>query len=225
MNNKLLIWDIDGTLIDSMGSGRRAMDKTFLRLYNIENAFEKVNMAGRLDWQIVSDAIKINQVKENNIENFLLQYGKILNDELKNNNCGQILPGIKDILESTLPNKNMYHALGTGNCEQGARLKLSHLGLNTFFEIGGFGDDDLNRWQLIDKVINQAEKYYGVYFKNKDIYVIGDTPADIECGKILGVKSIAVATGAYKYDDLLKEKPDYIFRNFHSFSELLEVII
>lgn len=225
MSKKLLIWDIDGTLINCMGMGRRAMDETFLRLYSVENAFDKVNMAGRIDWQIVNDAFKINRIKENNIQDFLNEYGKILCEQLKSQKCGEILPGIREILEDTLANDNIYHVLGTGNCEQGARLKLCHLGLSTFFEIGGFGNENLKRWQVIEKAIKEAKEYYNIDFNNNDIYVIGDTPADIDCGKKLGVKSIAVATGAYKYDDLIKEKPDYIFHSLHRFSDFLEVIV
>jgi len=224
MEKVLLIWDIDGTLINSKGCGRRAMDKAFLKLYNIKDGFSRVNMAGRLDWQIVRDALEINNIKEDDIFSFLDNYGESLKEELIKNPSCEILPGINEILVETWEDQNIYHALGTGNCEIGARLKLSHLGLDRYFEIGGFGDEDLERWELIDKVIKKASEYYNTNFKKENIYVIGDTPLDIECGKKLGVKSVAVATGAYKYEELQKHLPDFIFRNFADFHDFISII-
>jgi len=224
MSKKLLIWDIDGTLIDCMGSGRRAMDKTFHKLFGIENGFQNIKMAGRLDWQIVNDAIKHHSIENFDIDIFFKEYEKILKDELKSNQCGKILPGILEILENTSGKENIYHVLGTGNCQEGAKLKLSHLGIDTYFKLGGFGNNNLKRWQMIEKVIREAKEYFNVNFSPKDIYVIGDTVFDIECGKKLGVKSIAVATGSCEYEVLAKSSPDYIFKNFERASEFINFI-
>lgn len=224
MRNILLIWDIDGTLIDSKGSGRRAMDKAFSSLYNIQEGFKKVNMAGRLDSQIVKNAFMINEIEEDNIPRFFDKYEEMLKEELKYNTTSQVLPGINEILETTLKEKNLFHVLGTGNCERGARLKLSHLGLNKYFEIGGFGDEDAERWEIIKKAVDEAKSFYEVDFRKKDIYVIGDTPLDIECGKILGFKSVAVSTGWFSYEDLEKYEPDYIFQSFEAFEEFLSIL-
>lgn len=223
--NKLLIWDIDGTLIDSKGSGRRAMDKTFQNLYKVENGFDKISMSGRLDWQIVMDALKKHKVEDEDVASFLCEYGKTLMEELKCNNCARIFPGVKEILDITANNTDVYHALGTGNCEKGAILKLAHLKLDTYFEIGGFGDEDLERWQVIDRVILKAKDYYDVDFKKENIYVIGDTSLDIECGKKNGVKTIAVATGSCSYEELLQYSPSYIFQSFERCSDFLSVIL
>ncbi len=222
---KLLIWDIDGTLIDCKGTGRRAMDKTFKKLFDIHDGFSNVSMAGSLDWHIVRNALDINKIVQEDIAEFLKEYSITLEEELKFNNCMEILPGIKEILDNTKNHEHVYHALGTGNCEQGARIKLFHLGLDTYFQIGGYGDENILRWQVIEKVINKAKDYYKVNFYNENVYVVGDTPKDIECGKKLGVRSIAVATGAYNYKELLNCSPDYIFDNFESFSDFISIIL
>lgn len=224
MNNVLLIWDIDGTLIDCKGLGRRAMDKAFLNLYKKEQGFRNVSMAGRLDFQIVKKAFEINKVLDNNIIGFFDKYEEVLKEELRINNSSRILPGINEILEGTSQDKNLYHVLGTGNCEKGARLKLSHLGLDKYFQTGGFGDEDVERWEIIEKAINKAKDFYHIDFQKKNIYVIGDTPLDIECGEILGVKSVAVATGGYSFDDLKNCNPDYIFHSFETFRDFLTII-
>lgn len=224
MKNILLIWDIDGTLIDSKGSGRRAMDMAFTHLYNVPEGFEKVIMAGRLDSQIVKNAFEINKIAEENFASFFDKYEEMLNEELKYNTSSKVLPGINEILETTLKEKNLFHVLGTGNCERGARLKLSHLELNKYFSIGGFGDEDAERWEIIKKAVDEAKVFYKVDFQKKNIYVIGDTPLDIECGKILGLKSVAVATGWSSYEDLKKCKPDYLFQSFEDFEDFLSIL-
>jgi phosphoglycolate phosphatase-like HAD superfamily hydrolase len=224
MENKLLIWDIDGTLIDSKGSGRRAMDNTFLHLYNIEEGFKEVNMAGRLDYRILKNALEINDIKEENMARFFEKYEEMLKQELSLNTSSRVLPGINEIFDTTLNQKNLFHVLGTGNCERGARLKLLHLGLNKYFKIGGFGDEDAERWEIIEKAVEEAKDFYKIDFLEKDIYVIGDTPLDIECGKILGLKSVAVATGWSSYEDLKKFEPDYLFKSFEDFEEFLSIL-
>ncbi len=224
MKNKLLIWDIDGTLISSKGCGRRAMDKTFATLYNIENGFDNITMAGRLDYSIVKDAFINNNIAFNDISKFLNKYENILREELNVHPSPLILPGVLDILTKTSEYSNVFHVLGTGNCEVGARLKLSHLGLDKFFEIGGFGDDDLQRWEIIQRAITNAEHHYKMKFANNDIYVIGDTPADIECGKRLNVRSVAVATGSYDYEELIQYSPDYLLYDLTEIKVFLELI-
>ncbi len=224
MKNILLIWDIDGTLIDSKGSGRKAMDEAFYELYNIEEGFKDVNMAGRLDSQIIKKAFELNQINENDFVSFLDKYEERLKKVLLGNTASSVLPGINEILSHCAEKESLFHVLGTGNCERGARLKLSHLGLDKHFEIGGFGDEDAQRWQIIEKAIKKAEDYYTIAFEKENVYVIGDTPRDIECGKILKIKSVAVATGGYSYNDLLKYDPDYIFNNFEVFEEFLDIL-
>ena len=79
-------------------------------------------------------------------------------------------------------------------------------------------------WDPTEKAIKKAEDYYTIAFEKENVYVIGDTPRDIECGKILKIKSVAVATGGYSYNDLLKYDPDYIFNNFEVFEEFLDIL-
>ncbi|WP_432665802.1 HAD family hydrolase [Wukongibacter baidiensis] len=225
MDNILLIWDIDGTLIDSKGSGRNAMNEAFLHLFSVEDGFKDVSMAGRLDSQIVKQAFEINKICDTNFTRFLDKYEEMLKEGLKGNTSSKVLPGINEILEKTANNANIFHVLGTGNCERGARLKLSHLQLDKYFKIGGFGDEDVQRWQIIKRAISESEAFYDIDFSNNKTYVIGDTPLDIECGKILGIKSVAVATGGYSYDELKSYEPDYIFQSFESFEEFLCILI
>ncbi len=201
------------------------MDEAFYELYNIKEGFKDVSMAGRLDSQIIKKAFELNKIDEKNFVSFLDKYEEMLKKVLKNNTSPRILPGVNEILKHSYEKESLFHVLGTGNCERGARLKLSHLGLDKHFKIGGFGDEDSHRWQIIKKAIEQAEGYYEIDFHKENIYVIGDTPLDIECGKILHIKSVAVATGGYSYHDLVQCDPDYIFDSFEGFEEFLDILI
>lgn len=208
MKPVLLIWDIDGTLMSSKGIGRRAMNNAFKGLYNIDDGFAKVEMSGRLDYQIVKDALRHHDISEYNISNFYKAYENELKKEISEDKSAQVISGIIDILEAK--KYNVYHVLGTGNCEIGARLKLNHVGLDHYFSLGGFGDEDCDRWEIIKKAYIKAQENYGVYFDLEDVYVIGDTPYDIECAKILGFKSIAVATGSHSYNQLREYESDFL---------------
>lgn len=223
MKDILLIWDIDGTLIDSKGCGRRAMDRAFYTLFGIENGFKDVKMAGRLDALIVKDAMDRNNVADGDIILFFNTYCQMLEEEIAQGRKPEILPGIKEILERREICYRLYHVLGTGNMEQGARLKLSPHNINRYFPVGGFGDEEKERWQIIQHAIEKAQEYTKINFKKENIYVIGDTPLDIQCGKILEIKSIAVATGSHSMEELIRYQPDYLFPNFGDTDRFFEI--
>ncbi|MCT4596000.1 MAG: HAD hydrolase-like protein [Anaeromicrobium sp.] len=211
MDNILLVWDIDGTLIKSHGSGRKAMDKAFFQVYGIEDAFLHIDMAGRIDGAIVRDGLKKHEVEFE--EEFFIIYKEILKEVVNIKEMVEVLPGIRDILENAVNYEKIHHVLGTGNMMDGARIKLSSHKLNSYFPTGGFGDELMERWEVIKRAIEEGEKHYKTKYQKENIYIIGDTPRDIECAKILGTKSIAVATGSYEYEVLKEHEPDYIFHD------------
>jgi len=223
MKSILMIWDIDGTLINPRGSGRQAMNKAFHAVYGVENAFEGISMSGRLDGVIVRDAFNKYNVSESEIYSFYNAYCKVLEETMLFENPIELLPGVEGILTNNENLNKVYHVLGTGNLEKGARIKLSAHNLNRFFPTGGFGDEKLERWEIISKAITEAEKSFELKFEKANIYVIGDTPFDIECGKVLGVNSIAVATGSHSLEELLKHGADYTFESLMDTKRFLSV--
>ncbi|MCX7708854.1 MAG: HAD hydrolase-like protein [Clostridia bacterium] len=207
--NYLLVWDIDGTLIQSRGVGRRALDKAFLDLYGIENGFEKVDMAGRLDSLIIRDAFALHGLAVNDYNALLDLYFKYLREEIAKINMPLAAPGIAQLLPLLESQGCYYNVLGTGNIERGARIKLENDDLNKYFPTGGFGDSPLERWQIIEKAIINAYELFGIHFEKENTYVIGDTPRDMECGKKLGIKAIGTATGPYSVAQLLDSGADF----------------
>ncbi|QZY53751.1 HAD family hydrolase [Crassaminicella profunda] len=223
MKEILMVWDIDGTLINGKGCGRAAMEKAFYKLFGRERAFEDVRMAGRLDAMIVKDAFFKHTIIDGDKKLFFDTYCKILEEILKRKEYIEILPGVKNILAYNSKEHKFFHALGTGNIERGARLKLEVHDLNQYFLVGGFGDEEVERWEIIQRAIQRAQKVHEIKYHKENIYVIGDTKLDIECAKILGIKSIAVATGGNSVEELKTHSPDYLLENLEDKNKFLKI--
>jgi phosphoglycolate phosphatase len=223
MMDYLLIWDIDGTLIKVCGAGRRAMDRTFFELYGVNEGFKDIDMAGRLDPVILEDAFMLHSLKGKDSSQFFDRYCDKLKDEMDKLEYPISLPGIPKLLEFLDSNSSFYNVLGTGNIESGARIKLSMEDMNRFFPVGGFSDRETERWQVIEKAVVNAFNCFNLEFDSSNIYVIGDTPHDIECGKKLDAKTIGVATGAFSSRQLKSCGADFVFENFIDIDAFLKV--
>lgn len=210
----LMIFDIDGTLMSCGGSGRQAMNDAFYEVFQIENGFERVEMAGRLDRAILRRSLEINRVALSDEAAFFSLYGHHLIQRLSVNRDLKVYPGISTLLEMLSQRHDVLCALGTGNCEIGAYEKLKAVGLNHHFVLGGYGDHHDSRAQLIQHVVDQAQLRFGHHYDPSKIMVIGDTPFDIESGKAVGAKTVAVATGHYALEALEACRPDFVTEDF-----------
>lgn len=125
--------------------------------------------------------------------------------------AGRLLPGVIELLEKLRARPHLVLALLTGNISRGARLKLEHYGVWHFFEFGAFADDHADRNQLGEFARARAREKHGRAFAPAEIDVIGDTPRDIACGKALGARTIAIATGTWPREKLAEHQPDFLF--------------
>jgi len=219
----LLIWDIDGTLIRTKGTGKNAMSAAFLELYGIENAFREINMAGMLDSVIMKKTYQAHNIANADVSKFYDRYCEILKDEIDKLQYSIACPGVKALLEKLENEGSFCNVLGTGNIERGARIKLLPDDLNRFFPTGGFGDEEIERWQVIEKAVANARNHFNRSFENSDIFIIGDTPRDIECGKKLNTKTVGVATGPHSTDELSSCGADFVFENLMDTRAFLEI--
>lgn len=219
----LLIWDIDGTLIQGRSVGRRALERAFFESFGIADALSGVEMAGRLDTAIVKDAFALHGITSYDMASFFDKHCENLRDEIKKLNSPYAAPGIQELLPVLESKGSFYNVLGTGNIERGARIKLGNDSLNKYFPTGGFGDEPLERWQIIEKAISNAKNLFKKDFEKENIYVIGDTPRDIECGKKLGVKTIGTATGPFSAGELQKCGADYVFEDLSDTNAFLNI--
>jgi phosphoglycolate phosphatase-like HAD superfamily hydrolase len=204
----LLLWDIDGTLTLSGGAGMRALRRALQRAFGVDRSLEDIDYAGRTDSHIIRQIFgKIALPDDHgNLARLLDAYLAELPGELKNPGT-RILPGIQAALSAIAARPDFSQALLTGNVERGARIKLGHHGLSEFFKFGAFADDSEHRNELGPVALRRAREQLGVEFPPDRIFVIGDTPHDIACGKVIGANTIAVATGQHSVEELRRYAP------------------
>lgn len=220
---KFILFDIDGTLIHTGGAGTRSLDRAFHRLFGIAHAFQGYSMAGRTDRQIMRDGLKMHGLPymDGNVDTLVTEYLRNLRTEIHNPER-KFQPGVRELLDVL---RREGHPLGllTGNLEEGARIKLEPFGLNDYFPDGAFGSDHEDRNMLLPIVIEKFARR-GFRFAPEDCIIIGDTPRDVQCARVHGAPSIAVATGPYSKEDLTNTDADAVFDSLEDTKRCLEFI-
>lgn len=209
----LFLFDIDGTLLNTFRAGQKAANRAFQKLFGIDNAMDGIRTDGLTDpliLRMMSTNCLKREFDDDESRSFYTEYISCLDQELKSNGRVQILPGVFRILEDLKSKQGCVLALGTGNIEDGAWIKLHHAGLRQYFTIGGFGSDSENREELISIGIRKASERYNHGRKFSRVYVIGDTPHDINHGRAAGAITVGVGTGNYSLDELSETKPDLL---------------
>lgn len=222
---KLLLFDLDGTLVRSGGAGRKALNNAIYNLYGVNNDSSIYNLAGNTDLYNFSQAIKMagKRAGRAKIERLRREYLRILPRYVCaaiRTNSYSLTPGIEKLLGAISKDKEILLALGTGNTQVGARIKLEPTGFNKYFLFGGFGDDSFYRSVVLKKAYwRAARRVNGSRISPSDVYVVGDTVMDVEAGKSAGFKTVAVGTGYGKWEELVRAKPDYMARDFNQIEE------
>ncbi len=224
---KAILFDIDGTLVNCLGAGKRALVEASKSVFGTCGAMETFQFQGRTDPFILREALKDTEVGadtvEENMEKFRDEYTELLSEYIKVSEI-IIYPGIVDVLEILSKKDHILLGLLTGNVREGARIKLEACGLNDYFTFGAFGDDSAIRNELPEVAQKRISLQHGLDMDFKDIYIIGDTIHDIGCAKHVGAVSIAVATGWSDIAELRGADPDYCFDNFENYEELLKIL-
>src|SRR5690349_22159750 len=220
---RLLLFDIDGTLVNTGGAGVESLKATVRNRFRSGDDLRDIEIAGKTDRAIMRDILRKYQVDptEENIISFAGEYIDGLPLYLSRTR-GRVLPGIQQLLERLKPQPHIVLALLTGNLQEGARLKLQHYGLWHFFEFGAFADDHHDRNELVGFARKRAHLMHGHDFDAADIDVIGDTNHDIACGKAFGARTIAVATGSWSREQLQGCTPDFLFDDLSSTDNVIE---
>jgi phosphoglycolate phosphatase-like HAD superfamily hydrolase len=224
---KLLLFDIDGTLILSGGAGLRAMTRAFEMIYDIPAAFTGVNLSGRTDSSILQDALlKFNLPHAPAVEEeFKQRYFELLEEEMPLKVDGKrIMPGIAALLATLAERPDLYLGLLTGNWRTSGYLKLADFGLDRFFTFGAFADDSAVRDQLLPFAVARFADRYGLRPRPEEVYVIGDTPYDILCARPHGATAVAVAAAGHSSSELSVYNPDYLFENLEDTAAALLVL-
>ena len=222
---RLLLFDIDGTLIHSGGAGIHALKSAFKERFGFDEDLYGIEIAGMTDSGIVVSVLNKHKIPptNENVSAFLDSYVHFLSLELPRRE-GKLLPGVLELLERLKSRQHLVLALLTGNVSRGAQLKLEHYGVWHFFEFGAFADDHRDRNELGRFARARAKEKHGREFAASEIDVIGDTPRDIACGKALGARTIAVATGTWDRDELAKHQPDFLIDDLSNVETIMDTL-
>jgi len=221
----LLLWDIDGTLIVSGGASVRALRLALQRTFGVDGPLDDIDFGGRTDPWIVRQVFRKFALPEDpdNVARYLDTYFTLLPAELANPQA-RVLPGVREILSAVRAHGLIAQGLLTGNMRRGAQLKLEHHGIWPFFEFGAFADDSEHRNELGPHAVRRALERHGVNFAADDVWIIGDTPHDIACGKAIGARTLAVATGGSSLEVLRTHAPTAALPDLSDTTAILRLI-
>jgi phosphoglycolate phosphatase-like HAD superfamily hydrolase len=224
---RLILFDIDLTLIHTKGAGRTAMDTAFERLYGVAKATAGVSFDGRTDWAIFSEVIERHGVADGAIERAVAEFSEAYLEEFPRflvEKGGEVLPGVPallDALEGEVPG----FGLATGNLRRGAAAKLKHFGLWERFAGGGFGDRHTVRAELVAAGIIELAGALGVAAEPGDAIVLGDTPLDVEAAHIAGARALGVGTGRFSAAELLASGAEFAVDDLADTERVLEILL
>lgn len=225
---RLILFDIDGTLISAHGAGKRSFGLGLRDVYGTAGPIETWSFGGKTDRllcrELMGAAGLDSETIEAGIDRALERYLFHLEAAL-GRDPGHVLPGVSELLPVLADDPRITLGLLTGNVAEGARLKLGALGLDGYFRLGSYGCDSANRRELPAVAIARARALTGAGYAGKEVVIIGDTPYDIDCGKVLGNRTIAVATGGFGLDDLRPHDPDFLFETLEALDRVLEAIV
>ena len=208
---KLVLFDIDGTLVHTGGAGIKAFAKVFATEFGVANGVDKMKFAGRTDVNLVREFFTMNGIptSEENFRRFFERYVFWLDQILRHSET-TACPGVLEFMHELrrLPDPPRLGLL-TGNIRLGAEIKLRHFDLWKEFETGGFADDHEDRDQIAHAAFKRGSRVLGQKLRGEQVLVIGDTPLDIRCGRAIGAKVLAVATGGATLYELKRHQPDW----------------
>ena len=222
---KLLLFDIDGTILHTNGAGTRAANRAFEKIYGHAGAMDGVDAAGKTDPLILREMF-VNMLARDYApdepEKIYAEYVIYLEEEVRKSPI-DIMPGIPRLLENLSSRNDLMLSIATGNIELGARIKLRRAGLDAHFRTGGFGSDSETRKDLISIAIERSKAHLSGGEDFDKVFVIGDTPHDIVHGRAAGAVTVAVATGRYTSAELSEHGPDHIFEHLADYESVIGI--
>jgi phosphoglycolate phosphatase len=239
MMRKLILFDIDGTLVLTGGAGIRAMNRACEELVGHPHGLEGIPVAGRTDRIILSDVVTraghtlddglLDRLRERYVSNLreeIERPGRVQSFESLGARGGvkAVMPGIRELLDTLEQRDDVFLALLTGNFEAGARIKLEHFDLWRYFQCGAYGDDAADRNALVPFALERARACGLPDLPPAHIIVVGDTPHDVACARVVGATPVGVATGGFTSDQLRESGADIVFENLADPTPFLQLV-
>ena len=227
---RLVLFDIDGTLLLSDGAGRRAIHRALIEIFG-ETGPEDHRFDGKTDPQIVRELMRSVGHEDAHIDERMQElfnrYVACLREELQDPAYqAAALPGVPALLDALAKRDDVTLGLLTGNLVDGARAKLEAVGIDPeLFRVGAYGTDHELRPQLPEIAQRRAREALGIEVPGSCVIIIGDTPADVECGRGIGARAIGVATGRYSTNELTAHGADAVFENLVDTEAVIAAIL
>jgi phosphoglycolate phosphatase-like HAD superfamily hydrolase len=222
---RLILFDIDGTLLASGGAGEKALRIAINDRFGVEDNLQDIEIAGRTDSLIARNVLIKYSVEPTpeHIAEFLELYLVRLREQLPITK-GRLLPGIVELLDALKAQPHFLLGLLTGNLERGAELKLTQYGVWHYFRFGAYADDSHDRNELGRFARQRALATHGVDVPPDRIFVLGDTPHDVTCARAIDAKAVAIATGRYTRAELDACHPDFLFDDLSDIRAVMTVL-
>ena len=226
---KVLLFDIDGTLMKAGGAGFAAMDQAVEERLGVRNATEGIVPHGKTDPLILREVLRrigVGPTTASSVLPPLIEdYERLLAIRMKSAPA-VLLPGVRELLDALSQRPRALLGLLTGNFERTARIKLSRFGLDRYFRFGAFGSDDEQRVALPAIAVARAERIAGAPIGlGRHVVVIGDTPRDIECALANGATAVAVATGGSTTEELRRAGAHVVFERLSNTAEVMAALV
>jgi phosphoglycolate phosphatase len=231
VTRKLVLFDIDGTILLTAGAGRRAIVAALAEAVGHTPAFERIRFDGKTDPQIVAEMLEAAGHPEPResarVRALCERYVGFLAQELERSTTRTtVMPGVHVLLERLEADSGVVLGLLTGNVAQGAALKLRAGGIAPErFRVGAYGSDAAYRPELPPIAARRAEAIFGRVPRGTEVVIIGDTPADVACGAGIDARALGVATGAYSVGDLEACGAHAVFLDLSETDAVLDAIL
>ncbi|WP_287373858.1 HAD hydrolase-like protein [Prosthecochloris sp.] len=228
MLKKLVLFDIDGTLLLTNSNNRRILIDALMAVYGTEGSARSHNFAGKMDSVIIYEVLKNAGLDDSHIaEKFTIvknTYIDLVKKQLLPEDI-ELMTGIPELLQALSERSDIALGLLTGNFEGSGRHKLALPAINHFFPFGAFADDGYHRNDLPVVAVERAYSLTGKRFKGEEVVIIGDTEHDITCARTIQAKCIAVATGTYSAERLRAHSPAALFDDLSDTDKVVSRIL
>lgn len=228
MHRKLVLFDIDGTLLRVGSVNRRVLADALIEVYGTEGSTGHHDFSGKMDGAIIYEVLKNAGLEHRQItERFdraRETYIALFRERTRPSDI-TLLEGVRELLDELSRLPGVHLGLLTGNFEKSGRHKLKLPGIDHYFPFGAFADDALLRTELPPIALDRAVRMTGTNFSPSEVVIIGDTEHDIRCARVLDARSIAVATGNFSMTELAAHNPGALFENFAATGDVVTEIL
>lgn len=224
---KMLLFDIDGTLLLTGGTGALAFNLVFKEMFGVEEAWGNTHPDGKTDPAII-DEVAVSclgrTLSPAEYKKLCTRYLELFDENIGKSERFRLMPGVPELLEHLSQREDVLLGVATGNFEQAAWSKLERGKIRHYFSFGGFGSDSHHRPELTRQAMMRGHRTLGRELPSRHIFIIGDTPWDVLAGKHIGATTVAITTGSYTAADFEASNPDYIFPDLAQAERFLELL-